>query len=309
MKPRVAIALGLALFAAGCQPKQANYEAYEDKAEKVAIAPPPTAGDTNTAAENGGRAGGTRHGAASAGRRRAPGLLVPVRYRGAARPYCGPAFICTSGPASRPGRASARCSARPLARSAVTKRAGSCRSGRSRAGSDRFRASIEADTRAAGGRLVGSNVQTEDLTRSIVDTDAALRTKRELRDRLEALLQRPSNGVKDLLATEQELARVQGEIDTAQSELAVMRARVQMSGLDIDYRSTSSLAPDRRLRTRGRGHARVRQEPDDLAGRPVDLRRLRRPVPARVGGLRLGLAAQPAAGPTRRPSASDTADN
>ena len=109
---------------------------------------------------------------------------------------------------------------------------------------DRFRASLEADARAAGGRLVGSNVQTEDLTRSIVDTDAALRTKRELRDRLEALLQRPSNGVKDLLATEQALARVQGEIDTAQSELAVMRARVQMSGLEIDYRSTSSLAPD-----------------------------------------------------------------
>jgi hypothetical protein len=41
-----------------------------------------------------------------------------------------------------------------------------------------------------------------------------------------------------LLGVERELARVQGEIDSSESNLAAMRTRVAMSALTIEYRST-----------------------------------------------------------------------
>ena len=59
----------------------------------------------------------------------------------------------------------------------------------------------------------GSTVETDDLSRSIVDTEAALRSKRALRDRLQALLQRPADKVQDLFDVEQQLTQVQTEID------------------------------------------------------------------------------------------------
>ncbi len=112
----------------------------------------------------------------------------------------------------------------------------------------RFRAELETDAKQAGGRIADSKVETEDLSRSIVDSEAMLRSKRALRDRLQSLLTRASSGIKDLLATEEELARVQGEIDAGESELAVMRDRVQMSKLSLSYRSISSLAPNSAFR-------------------------------------------------------------
>jgi hypothetical protein len=108
----------------------------------------------------------------------------------------------------------------------------------------KFRAGLAGDAKGGGGRVASSSVESEDLTRSIVDSEATLRAKRTLRDKLEALLQRPGSGVKDLLATEQELARVQGEIDAAQSELAVMRGRVDMSKLTLNYESVGGADPD-----------------------------------------------------------------
>ncbi|MGZ6015017.1 MAG: DUF4349 domain-containing protein [Phenylobacterium sp.] len=101
----------------------------------------------------------------------------------------------------------------------------------------RFRAGLEADARGAGGRLVSSEVTSEDLTRSIVDTEARLRASTALRDRLQGLLDSRPGKLSDLLDTEKELARVQGELDAAQSELQVMRGRVQMSEVHLHYRA------------------------------------------------------------------------
>ena len=78
---------------------------------------------------------------------------------------------------------------------------------------------------------------TEDLTRLIVDTEATLRAKRALRDRLQQLLATRPGSLADLLGVERELARVQGEIDASESNLAVTRARVSMSALTIEYGS------------------------------------------------------------------------
>ncbi|MBX7248140.1 MAG: DUF4349 domain-containing protein [Caulobacteraceae bacterium] len=111
-----------------------------------------------------------------------------------------------------------------------------------------FRARIQKDVGAAGGKLANTSVQAEDLTRAIVDTEAALRAKTTLRSRLEQLLATRNGSLSDLLETERELARVQGEIDATQSELAVMRTRIATSKLTVNYYSPGALAPDSAMR-------------------------------------------------------------
>jgi len=100
-----------------------------------------------------------------------------------------------------------------------------------------FIAGLAAQADAAGGRVISENVASEDLTRQIVDTEARLRAQTALRDRLQELLRSRPGRLADLLEVERELARVQGEIDAVQSSLAVMRTRVAMSELTIQYRS------------------------------------------------------------------------
>lgn len=100
-----------------------------------------------------------------------------------------------------------------------------------------FMASLDRQADAAGGRVTGRNVSSEDLTRQIVDTEAHLRAQTALRDRLQRLLESRPGRLSDLLDVERELARVQGEIDATQSNLAVMRTRVSMSELTLTYQS------------------------------------------------------------------------
>ncbi|MBY0564630.1 MAG: DUF4349 domain-containing protein [Hyphomonadaceae bacterium] len=100
-----------------------------------------------------------------------------------------------------------------------------------------FRANMEAQADAAGGRIVSQTTNSEDLTRAIVDTEARLRAQTALRDRLQRLLESRPGRLADLLEVERELARVQADIDAVQSNLAVMRTRVSMSELNLSYRS------------------------------------------------------------------------
>jgi hypothetical protein len=100
-----------------------------------------------------------------------------------------------------------------------------------------FMNGLEAEADAAGGRMKAQTTQSEDLTRAIVDTEARLRAQTALRDRLQELLRSRPGRLADLLEVERELARVQGEIDSVQSNLAVMRTRVAMSELTLSYES------------------------------------------------------------------------
>lgn len=100
-----------------------------------------------------------------------------------------------------------------------------------------FMSGINADAEQAGGRLMSRSVNSEDLTRQIVDTEARLRALTSLRDRLQALLRDRPGRLSDLLEVERELARVQAELDGITSSLAVMRTRVAMSQLDLSYQS------------------------------------------------------------------------
>jgi hypothetical protein len=107
-----------------------------------------------------------------------------------------------------------------------------------------FRAGLGKEAEGAGGRVTRAATTTEDLSRAIVDTEAALRARAKLRDRLEILLASRPGKLSELLEVEQELARVQGEIDATQSELAMMRTRVTTSKIDIAYESSGVLAPE-----------------------------------------------------------------
>jgi hypothetical protein len=110
-----------------------------------------------------------------------------------------------------------------------------------------FRGRLDGDAKAAGGKTTSTNVSTEDLTRSLIDTEARLRAARTLRDRLQALLATRPGKLSDLLDVERELARVQGDIDSTESNLAVMRTRVSMSTLTIDYASAGAPVTDTTL--------------------------------------------------------------
>lgn len=108
----------------------------------------------------------------------------------------------------------------------------------------RFRAALDGEARGAGGRVSQQAVESEDLTRQLVDTEARIRAMETLRDRLQQLLATRSGTLEQLLQVERELARVQGELDATRSALAVMRTRVQTSRLDVTYSAAGRLAPD-----------------------------------------------------------------
>jgi hypothetical protein len=105
-----------------------------------------------------------------------------------------------------------------------------------------FREGLGPQAKAAGGKLASTSVQTEDLTRQIVDTEAAVRAKTALRDRLQQMLETRPGKLSDVLDVEKELAQVQGELDATQSELAVMRERTETSVLTINYQSAGGFA-------------------------------------------------------------------
>lgn len=108
----------------------------------------------------------------------------------------------------------------------------------------RFRDGLEGDAEKAGGRVASASTESEDLTREMIDTEARLRALTTLRDRLQQLLATRSAPLDQLLATERELARAQGELDATTSALNAMRTRVAMSRLTLDYRTAPQFASE-----------------------------------------------------------------
>ncbi len=98
-----------------------------------------------------------------------------------------------------------------------------------------FLGGIEAEAEAVKGEVTNRQTTAEDLTVTIIDTDARLKAQILLQERIEELLaDRPGN-LGELLETQRELARVNGEIDSLTSSLAALRQRVNMSQLSVGY--------------------------------------------------------------------------
>lgn len=100
---------------------------------------------------------------------------------------------------------------------------------------DAFRSGLLAETEAGGGYISRQSSDATDLTRPILDAEARLSAKRQLRERLSALLERDNASIEELVQIERELARVQGDIEASEAGLRVMRARVSMSIVTLNY--------------------------------------------------------------------------
>ncbi|MGE4430737.1 MAG: DUF4349 domain-containing protein [Sphingobium sp.] len=101
-----------------------------------------------------------------------------------------------------------------------------------------FGADLGAIASGKGGRQTDAGISAEDLSKQIVDTDARVRAKTLLADRLTQLLATRSGSVADLVEAERALSQVQEELDQARTWLAEMKGRVAMSDMAISYSST-----------------------------------------------------------------------
>jgi hypothetical protein len=87
------------------------------------------------------------------------------------------------------------------------------------------------------GTQIKAAISGEDLSKRIVDTEARLRTRVVLRDRLMEVLATRRGTVTELVEAERGVAQVNEEIDQARSWLSEMKGRVAFSRLDIAYES------------------------------------------------------------------------
>jgi len=106
-----------------------------------------------------------------------------------------------------------------------------------------FRTRAEADAKDAGGKVDQAGTSGEDLSQTLVDTEAAQRARAAELERLHELMARRTRDLDDTLQVEQEITRVQGELDQAASQLAMMKNRIAMQTVSIDYRSKALVAP------------------------------------------------------------------
>lgn len=100
-----------------------------------------------------------------------------------------------------------------------------------------FSKALEASSGDSDGELTSSSIEGEDLSKQIVDTEAKLRARTLLRDRLMEILRTRQGTVAELVEAERGVAQVNQEIDQAQSWLTEMRGRVAFSQMAISYNS------------------------------------------------------------------------
>lgn len=85
------------------------------------------------------------------------------------------------------------------------------------------------------GAVQSRRVESEDVTEQYVDVEARLKNRIVLRDRLRKLLDQATE-VKDVLAIETELNRVQGDVDSMEARIKALKGRVDYAVLDLDLR-------------------------------------------------------------------------
>ena len=89
----------------------------------------------------------------------------------------------------------------------------------------------------SGGSQIAASISGEDLSKKIVDTEARLRSRVLLSQRLTELLRTRKGTVAELVEAERAVTDVNEEIDQARSWLEEMRGRVAYSTVMINYQS------------------------------------------------------------------------
>lgn len=98
-----------------------------------------------------------------------------------------------------------------------------------------FGQALEKAVSGRGGEMNESGISAEDLSKQIIDTDARVKAKTMLAQRLTQLLATRQGTTADLVAAERALSDVQEELDSARTQLAEMKGRVAMSDINISY--------------------------------------------------------------------------
>ena len=93
-------------------------------------------------------------------------------------------------------------------------------------------ARIVARLRVAGG-LVGESAESEDLAAPIVDAERQMAMAREYRDSLLALRAKGGNDIKTLMSVNEELARVQSQLESSTGERAHLQQRIATETLTV----------------------------------------------------------------------------
>jgi hypothetical protein len=103
-------------------------------------------------------------------------------------------------------------------------------------------ARILARLRVAGG-LVSEAAESEDLAGPIVDTERQMAMAREYRDSLVALRAKGSNDIKTMMSVNEELARVQSQLESATGERAHLQQRIATETLTVSITTTGENEP------------------------------------------------------------------
>ena len=85
-------------------------------------------------------------------------------------------------------------------------------------------------------------VQSRDVTEEYIDVDARLKNLIVLRDRLRQLLDKATE-VKDILAIETELNRIQGDIDSLEGRIKSLKGQVDLATIDLTLARKKILGP------------------------------------------------------------------
>jgi hypothetical protein len=102
-----------------------------------------------------------------------------------------------------------------------------------------FGALLSAAAAQADAEEFRANIAGEDLSKSIVDTEARLRSREALRDRLMEVLRTRRGKVEELVEAERQVAAVNEEIDQARSWLREQQGRVAFSRMTLSYESAT----------------------------------------------------------------------
>ena len=101
---------------------------------------------------------------------------------------------------------------------------------------------LETRLNQAHARMQDQKVASEDLSLQVVDTEAHLKNKEALRDRMADIVRTGQGKLSDLIDVETQLSQVQADIDATKSSLAVMNARIDTVHVTLTYRSDAGPA-------------------------------------------------------------------
>jgi len=103
---------------------------------------------------------------------------------------------------------------------------------------------MDEEASDAGAKQVSATIGSQEVSKQVVDTEAHIRSREQLRDRLTEVLRTRKGSLKELVEAERQVAAVNEEIDQARSWLAETKGRVAFSRMDIDYAPAAAPASD-----------------------------------------------------------------